>query len=43
MDIIYYKDITNKFLKNSKLSVNYGVHFAKSITKDGITYRVNKK
>ncbi len=43
MDIIYYKDITNEFLKNAKPSVNFGVHFAKSITKDGITYRVNKR
>ena len=43
MNKIYYKDITNEFLKNAKPSVNYGVHFAKSITKDGVTYRVNKK
>ena len=43
MNKIYYKDITNEFLKNAKPSVNYGVQFAKSITKDGITYRVNKK
>lgn len=38
-----FKDITQEFFKDADPKNNNGVHLAKSITKDGVTFRVNKK
>ena len=39
----HFKDITLEFIKDVNPDVNLGIENAKSITKNGITYRVNSK